>query len=105
MYLPISISPVFPDDFLPFSPNKRCKHNSTNTLRAFMFLTNQYANESVALFECEKYCSLHEKCWGCSSSCTHFCQWSAMEECGDEEISTDSSYPNTFQKPSRSIPF
>ena len=50
---------------------------------------------------CERYCSKHIECWGCSVDCStsEDCQWNALSDCGELKNWTGLSEGDISQKP------
>ena len=69
-------------------------------MKKFIFPTNKIIDATSALIECEKYCGLVERCWGCSAHTNTSNQWNAIPKCGELEKWEGLTQGDVTQKPS-----
>ena len=72
---------VFAEEFIRKKDGNVCPNNTDFNLKEFIFPTEIYPNTSLALEECERYCTEKENCWGCSKQCRDHCRWIAVADC------------------------
>ena len=92
---------AFPQEFIRSIKGKHCYNRNTHVLKKFPFPSEFVANATMALTECEKYCSRNDICWGCSVKCEIYCQWNALSECGFFEDWSGLINGDVSQKPSK----
>ena len=91
---------VFKEEFIHLKNSKSCIANNGNFLKNFTYPTESYSNSSMALNQCETYCSGNDECWGCSKDCGKGCNWTALSDCEHQRKSMEQSDTLVSQKPS-----
>ena len=91
---------MFKGEFIHIKDSKSCIANNASFLKNFTYPTERYSTSSIALNQCETYCSGNDGCWGCSLDCGKGCNWTAISNCEDQQKSIKSVDTAVSQKPS-----
>ena len=74
-----------------------CRKWQENVIQQFS--AESMKNSSTAKLECQKFCSQHDACWGCTIDCTYkSCQWTAVKNCQTLGKAEDTSSSGMSQK-------
>ena len=92
-------SKILHSDFVRRSNAEACSIFGNTTMKNFVFQSAYGTDEASALQLCEKYCSIEDRCWGCSKSCNANCQWIAISSCPETEEAEFVSEAYITQKP------
>ena len=92
---------MFKDDFIRLKGKKMCNNDEVQFMRNFAFPSSDFHNETVALNECENYCSTEYGCWGCSLDCEKGCRWIATSECTEPQNSIDQIDTTVSRRPGK----
>ena len=57
------------------------------------------SDAETALIECERYCGMIDRCWGCSTHPNKSNQWNAITKCGEFEQWEGIAQGDITQKP------
>ena len=62
---------------------------------------NTSLNSESSLYDCEKFCTSDERCWGCAIQCHNndTCHVKAIRECSDTQNMEESANTSFRQKP------
>ena len=69
-------------DFVRSEKGKYCSKNRHGVLKEFVPSSSSVQDAITIRNECEQYCRVEERCWGCTVHCGSPCQWNAIPVCG-----------------------
>ena len=65
--------------------------------------SNSSISTDMIISECEIYCALERRCWGCLKVCNVTCQWIAVTNCDKRTREKHSIKQNLSQKTGKII--
>ena len=92
---------AFPEDFSKLDNDDGLIDYGTKILKSFTCsntVSSRIIGKSFAQTECESYCSIEERCWGCSEDFHKPCKWNAIAESDNVEYPKNTVVGTMTQK-------